>query len=70
MALERFLSHVWNCVSTGLAHVQNKRWRNAHGPRPRGNIRRAAMMKDGRLVGIVSDTDIFQAVEEGGWGPE
>ena len=34
------------------------------------NIRRAAVMKDGRLVGIVSDTDIFQAVEERGWGPE
>jgi isocitrate dehydrogenase len=34
------------------------------------NIRRAAVMKDGQLVGIVSDTDIFQAVEERGWGPE
>jgi isocitrate dehydrogenase len=34
------------------------------------NIRRAAVMKDGKLVGIVSDTDIFQAVEERGWGPE
>jgi isocitrate dehydrogenase len=34
------------------------------------NIRRAAVMKDGILVGIISDTDIFQAVEERGWGPE
>jgi isocitrate dehydrogenase len=34
------------------------------------NIRRAAVMKDGKLVGIISDTDIFQAVEERGWGPE
>jgi isocitrate dehydrogenase len=34
------------------------------------NIRRAAVMKDGKLVGIVSDTDIFQSVEERGWGPE
>jgi isocitrate dehydrogenase len=34
------------------------------------NIRRAAVMKDGQLVGIVSDTDIFQAVEERGWGPD
>ena len=34
------------------------------------NIRRAVVMKDGKLVGIVSDTDIFQAVEERGWGPD
>jgi len=34
------------------------------------NIRRAVVMKDGRLAGIVSDTDIFQAVEERGWGPD
>ncbi len=34
------------------------------------NIRRAAVMKDGRLIGIVSDIDILQAVEERGWGPE
>ncbi|HJW83430.1 MAG TPA: CBS domain-containing protein [Anaerolineae bacterium] len=34
------------------------------------NIRRAVVMKDGKLVGIVSDTDIFQAVEQRGWGPE
>ncbi len=34
------------------------------------NIRRAAVMKDGKLVGVISDTDIFQAVEERGWGPE
>jgi isocitrate dehydrogenase len=34
------------------------------------NIRRAVVMKGGRPVGIVSDTDIFQSVEERGWGPE
>ena len=34
------------------------------------NIRRAVVMKDAKLVGIVSDTDIFQAVEERGWGPD
>ena len=34
------------------------------------NIRRAAVMKDGKLIGVVSDTDIFQAVEERGWGPD
>jgi isocitrate dehydrogenase len=34
------------------------------------NIRRAVVMKGGQLVGIVSDTDIFQAVEEHGWGPD
>jgi len=34
------------------------------------NIRRAVVMKDGQLAGIVSDTDIFQTVEERGWGPE
>ena len=34
------------------------------------NIRRAVVMKDGKLVGIVSDTDIFQCVEERGWGPD
>ena len=34
------------------------------------NIRRAAVMKDGKLAGIISDTDIFQAVEERGWGPD
>jgi len=28
------------------------------------------VMQDGRPVGIVSDTDIFQAVEERGWGPD
>ena len=33
------------------------------------NIRRAVVMKGGQLVGIVSDTDIFQSVEERGWGP-
>ncbi len=34
------------------------------------NIRRAVVMKSGRLVGIISDTDIFQSVEERGWGPD
>lgn len=34
------------------------------------NIRRAVVMKDGQLVGIVSDTNIFQCVEERGWGPD
>lgn len=34
------------------------------------NIRRAVVMKEGKLVGIVSDTDIFQCVEERGWGPD
>jgi isocitrate dehydrogenase len=34
------------------------------------NIRRAVVLKSGRLVGIVSDTDIFQSVEERGWGPD
>ncbi len=34
------------------------------------NIRRAVVMKGGHLVGIVSDTDIFQSVEERGWGPD
>jgi isocitrate dehydrogenase len=34
------------------------------------NIRRAVVMKGGRLDGIVSDTDIFQSVEERGWGPD
>ncbi len=34
------------------------------------NIRRAVVMKEGQLVGIVSDTDIFQTVEERGWGPD
>ena len=30
------------------------------------NIRRAVVMKSGKLVGIVGDTDIFQSVEEHG----
>ena len=34
------------------------------------NIRRAVVLKGGKLVGIVSDTDIFQSVEERGWGPD
>ncbi len=34
------------------------------------NIRRAVVSEHGRAVGIISDTDIFQVVEERGWGPE
>lgn len=34
------------------------------------NIRRAVVKQDGRPVGIISDTDIFQFVDERGWGPE
>ncbi|NJP07509.1 MAG: CBS domain-containing protein [Chloroflexaceae bacterium] len=34
------------------------------------NIRRVAVTEEGRPVGIISDTDIFQFVEEHGWGPE
>ena len=34
------------------------------------NIRRAVVMQGGKPVGIVSDTDIFQSVEERGWGPD
>jgi isocitrate dehydrogenase len=33
------------------------------------NIRRAAVRERDRIVGIISDTDIFQVVEERGWGP-
>ena len=33
------------------------------------NIRRAVVQEEGRPIGIVSDTDIFQVVEERGWGP-
>lgn len=32
-------------------------------------VRRLPVFDHGRLVGIVSDTDLFRAVEEGGWGP-
>ncbi|MCW5850881.1 MAG: CBS domain-containing protein [Anaerolineae bacterium] len=31
-------------------------------------VRRLPVFDHGRLVGIVSDTDLFRAVEEGGWG--
>lgn len=34
------------------------------------NIRRAVVQQDGEPVGIISDTDIFQVVEERGWGPQ
>lgn len=33
------------------------------------NIRRAVVREGDQPVGIVSDTDIFQVVEERGWGP-
>jgi isocitrate dehydrogenase len=33
------------------------------------NIRRAVVQQGGEPVGIISDTDIFQVVEERGWGP-
>ena len=32
-------------------------------------VRRLPVFDHGKLVGIVSDTDLFRAVEEGGWGP-
>lgn len=34
------------------------------------NIRRAVIQQEDRPVGIISDTDIFQVVEERGWGPQ
>lgn len=34
------------------------------------NIRRAVVQQDNQPVGIISDTDIFQVVEERGWGPQ
>ncbi len=33
------------------------------------NIRRMVVNQDDQYIGIVSDTDIFQTVEEHGWGP-
>lgn len=33
------------------------------------NIRRAAVREKDQIVGVISDTDIFQVVEERGWGP-
>lgn len=36
----------------------------------RSGIRRVPVAQGGEIIGIVSDTDIFQAVEERGWGPE
>jgi isocitrate dehydrogenase len=35
-----------------------------------GNVRRVVIYEDNQPVGIVSDTDIFQFVEERGWGPD
>lgn len=34
------------------------------------NIRRVIVLEEDKPVGIVSDTDIFQFVEDHGWGPE
>lgn len=31
-------------------------------------VRRLPVFDHGKLVGLVSDTDLFRAVEEGGWG--
>ena len=36
----------------------------------KANVRRLPVFDGDRLVGIISDTDIFQRVEESGWGPE
>jgi isocitrate dehydrogenase len=33
------------------------------------DIRRVVVAQGNEIVGIVSDTDIFSAVEERGWGP-
>jgi len=33
-------------------------------------IRRVLVREGGKIIGIVSDTDIFRAVEESGWGPD
>jgi len=35
----------------------------------REGIRRVPVARGGEIIGIVSDTDIFAAVEERGWGP-
>lgn len=35
----------------------------------RAGVRRLPVFRDGEPVGIVSDTDLFAAVEEAGWGP-
>lgn len=36
----------------------------------KAGIRRVPVAEGGKIIGIVSDTDIFAAVEERGWGPE
>lgn len=33
-------------------------------------IRRVLVRQGRKIIGIVSDTDIFRAVEESGWGPD
>jgi isocitrate dehydrogenase len=34
------------------------------------NIRRVVVEKNGKPIGIVSDTDLFRTVEEFGWAPD
>jgi isocitrate dehydrogenase len=34
------------------------------------DIRRVLVTRGGEIIGIVSDTDIFRAVEESGWGAD
>ena len=36
----------------------------------KAGIRRLPVVDGDKLVGVISDTDIFQCVEERGWGPE
>ena len=36
----------------------------------RAGVRRLPVVDGEKLVGVISDTDIFQCVEERGWGPE
>ncbi len=36
----------------------------------KAGIRRFPVFEGDKLVGLISDTDIFQCVEESGWGPE
>ncbi|MFQ5657143.1 MAG: cyclic nucleotide-binding/CBS domain-containing protein [Candidatus Methylomirabilales bacterium] len=33
-------------------------------------VRRVLVSRGGKIIGIVSDTDVFRAVEESGWGPD
>ena len=47
-----------DCSLREAAHLMVKR-----------NIRRVLVAEGGKIIGIVSDTDIFAAVEERGWEP-